>query len=79
MALQEVTNAVLKRFQTSRAPLNRVWSLQCRRYASGEAIAEVHELEESSFLNETSISDKKFDPVEKARKRQKQLPPSRYA
>ena len=80
MALQDVTKAFLKRLQNSRAPLNRAWSLQCRRYASGEAAAapEISELEESDFLKDTAITEEKFDPVEKARKRKKQLPPSRY-
>ena len=85
MALQEVTNAFLKRMQTSRTPLNRVWTLQCRRYATGEAAAaveEIEDLEHSSFDNatqpQTSERLSAFDPAAQARKRSKQLPPSRY-
>jgi large subunit ribosomal protein L5 len=83
MALQEVTYAFLKRIQTSRTPLNHVWTLQCRRYATGEAAAaieEIEELEHSSFDNAPQPSERtsQFDPAAQARKRSKQLPPSRY-
>jgi hypothetical protein len=85
MALQEVTRAFLRRMQTSRAPLNRVWTLQCRRYATGEAAAEspieIEELEPSSFQDDTTLAPErviKFDPAARARKRSKELPPSRY-
>ena len=85
MALQEVTNAFLRRMQTSRNPLNRVWTLQCRRYATGEAATEapteIEELEHSSFQDSTPLPQErasKFDPAARARKRSAQLPPSRY-
>ena len=85
MALQEVTNAFLKRMQTSQAPFNRVWMLQCRRYATGEATAqaapEIEDLETSSFQDDAQhgSSDRvaAFDPAGQAKKRSKQLPPSR--
>ena len=77
MALQEVTNALLKRLQTTNRPLNRVWNLQCRHYATGDVAPEIEGLERSSFLKDTKVSERDFNPVEKARKRQKQLPPSR--
>jgi hypothetical protein len=85
MALQEVTTAFLRRMQTSRAPLNRVWALQCRRYATGEVAAaapvEIEELEPSSFQDDTTLAPERaarFDPAARARKRSKELPPSRY-
>ena len=78
MALQEVTNAFLKRFQTSPQPLNRAWSLQCRHYASAKPAVDIGDLENSEFLEDIEPSQKTFDPAGKARRRNKQLPPSRY-
>lgn len=86
MALSEVTNALLRRMRTSTTPLNRVWTLQCRRYATGEATAEASpelaDLEPSSFHDFTEVSSERlanFDPAAQAKKRNKQLPPSRYS
>lgn len=85
MALQEVTNAVIRRLRLSEQPLNKVWTQQCRRYASSDASTketETAQLETSSF--ETISTDAaesrvgQFDPAGNARKRQRQLPKSRY-
>lgn len=83
MALQEVTNALIRRLRLSEQPLNKVWTQQCRRYASSDANSqETAQLETSSF--ETISTDSgdsragQFDPAGNARKRQRQLPKSRY-
>jgi hypothetical protein len=40
--------------------------------------ADAESMENSDFLADSTISEKSFDPVAKARKRNKQLPSSRY-
>ncbi|KAK3686301.1 54S ribosomal protein L7, mitochondrial [Vermiconidia calcicola] len=78
MALQEVTQSFLRRFRPSHASLNRAWTTQCRHYASAEPSQEMQDLEQSEFLENENVSDKPFDPIAKASKRQRRLPSSRY-
>lgn len=82
MALQEVTNAVIRRLRLTEQPMSKVWSQQCRRYASSPSDAltkETAQLETSSFAaNLPDASQYEYDPAGNARKRQKQLPRSRY-
>lgn len=93
MALQEVTNAFIRRLRLSERPLNDAWKLQCRQFASAplrkreELAADVQketaELEESDFVTtpqgaaEERLSQ--YDPLGNARKRKRELPRSRYA
>ncbi|KAK5166062.1 54S ribosomal protein L7, mitochondrial [Saxophila tyrrhenica] len=78
MALQEVTKAFLRRCQASRKPVNLAWTQQCRRYASTGSSQETQSMETTDFLQDETVSEREFDPVAKARKREKQLPSSRY-
>ncbi len=77
MALQEVTSAFLKRLQSSPTPLQRAWSLQCRHYATAESAFVSEEMERSAFQNKTGKVPKEWDPAGRARRRNRQLPPSR--
>lgn len=76
MALQEVTNSFLRRLRTTQAPAHRSWTTQCRRYAS-EGFGGGDEMEETSFQSSAGPSQRHYDPVALAKKRNKQLPPSR--
>ncbi|KAF2768499.1 ribosomal protein L5 [Teratosphaeria nubilosa] len=84
MALQEVAQSFLRRFQAAHGPLYQVARLQCRNYATDVAKVaeqETSELEHSAFLNDREVKNKKsrsFDPAAMAGKRQRRLPPSRY-
>lgn len=89
MALQEVTQAFLKRLRLSERPISRVSRRDCLRYASSPSDAttttqDPHELdlEQTTFLSQSlppSDKAKAYDPAESARGRKRQLPSSRYA
>ena len=79
MALQEVTAAFLRRCQASPRPLHSAWRLQCRQYATADSRSEEpSDLESTKFLGAAAPSTRPFDPVAKAKRRNRQLPPSRY-
>ena len=82
MALQEVTRSFLRRVRTAQQPIQQVWGAQCRQYATAESVKkskEVNglEMERSDFQSASGPSGKAFDPVGRARRRNRQLPPSR--
>ncbi|SMY27123.1 unnamed protein product [Zymoseptoria tritici ST99CH_1A5] len=84
MALQEVTQSFIRRLRLSERPLNQVWTQQCRRYASAPARDDTQQLENSSFVatpEQDALTGhvNEYSPAENARKRKKQLPPSRYS
>lgn len=72
MALQE-----LGRLQLLRSVLHHSAKTQCRTYATA-----AEELDDSSFANNAAPSEEQktaFDPAARAKRRNRRLPPSRYA
>lgn len=83
MALQEVTNAFIRRMQSSRTPLQSTWKLHClRTYATDSVQKELGELEETAHQATPSDAAGKrlsqYDPAKNAKQRKEQLPSSRY-
>jgi large subunit ribosomal protein L5 len=82
MALSEVTSAFLKRFRPTRGHLQPVWAGQCRYASTDVTVPERQELETTGFVDGSGPSPKdleRFDPAGVAKKRNRRLPPSRYA
>jgi large subunit ribosomal protein L5 len=75
MALQEVTNAFIRRMRGPLASNNTAWTAQCRRFASTETTQA--DIESSDFLTDQQVSQRQFDPAVNARRRRARLPKSR--
>jgi hypothetical protein len=92
MALHEVTNAFIRRLRLTERPLSSAWTQQCRNYATPRGkVREMSDEEKTRFTQETQDLEQastetvnpeqrlgEYDPVGNARKRKRQLPPSRY-
>lgn len=81
MALEEVTATCLKRLAPSLRLSSRVWTAQCRRYATQQSAVSVedNEVESSPFTTASTGDPADFDPLARSRKFKTRLPPSRYS